>query len=65
MSSEEHTADPLLLYRVGKLEEAVDLLSSALREITDTVKSGKVLVIALFGIVQPVVLAVVINWLTR
>ncbi len=64
MSEEEHV-DPLLLYRVGKLEEAVDLLSAALREITDTVRSGKLLVVALFGIVQPVVLALVIHWLTR
>jgi hypothetical protein len=61
----DHATDPLMLYRVGKLEEAVTSLSDALHEIRDTVRSGKLLVAALFGIVQPVVLAVVVHWLTR
>ena len=73
MNGEEHpdvVHDPLLDYRVRKLEEAVEKLSEVLAtlaasvgEITYTLRSGRMAVIVLFGIVQPVVLAVVINQL--
>lgn len=64
--------DPLLDYRVGKLEEAVAVLSSSLNhladgvtDITNTLKSAKTVVLLLFGIIQPVVLALVIHMLTK
>ena len=66
------TPDPLLGYRVDKLEEAVAVLSSSLNHLADgvsdityTLKSAKTIVLLLFGIVQPVVLAVVIHFLTQ
>lgn len=67
-----NTPDPLLDYRVGKLEEAVAVLSEALHQLSDgvadityTMRSARLAVIVLFGFIQPCVLAVVIHFLTR
>lgn len=66
-----NAVDPKLVeYRVGKLEEAVATLSDALAtlsngvaEITQTLRSARMVVLILFGFVQPVILAASIHYL--
>lgn len=57
--------DPLMEYRVGKLEEAVSVLSTGFADIASTVRGAKWAVLLIFGIVQPVGIAVAIHYLTK
>jgi phage-related minor tail protein len=50
---------------VTKLEEAVTVLSEGFHEIANTVKGAKWAVLLIFGLVQPIAIAVAIHFLTR
>lgn len=57
------TADPLHEYRITKLEEAVTSLASSMGDIADTVKSARWAIALIFGVAQPVGVAVLIHYL--
>ena len=56
--------DALHEYRILKLEEAVSSLSSSMSDIANTVKGAKWAITLIFGIVQPVGIALLIHYLT-
>lgn len=59
------SGDPLLYYRVDKVEEAVKVLSDGFTTITSTIKGAKWAFLAVFGVAQPVGIGVLIYVLTR
>lgn len=48
--------DPLLEYRVTKLEEVVAVLADGVSDIASTFRGAKWAVLAIFGVVQPLAL---------
>lgn len=57
--------DALHEYRIAKLEEAVSSLSTSMSEIAQTVKGARWATALIFGVLQPVGIAVLIHYLTK
>lgn len=57
--------DALQEYRITKLEEAVSSLASNMADIAQTVKGAKWAVALIFGVIQPVGIALLIHYLTK
>jgi hypothetical protein len=61
--SQPATADPLHEYRIGKLEEAVTSLACSMEAIADTVKSARWAIAIIFGVAQPVGVALLVRYM--
>lgn len=57
--------DPLVEYRVGKLEEGFAVLSEGFASIAATLKGVKWAALGIFGFIQPVGIGILIYSLTR
>jgi hypothetical protein len=57
--------DPLIEYRISKLEDAVAVLSDGFAELTATIRGSKWAFTIIFGFVQPLIIGLLLYVLTR